>query len=270
MSEAIRFFPCETLTRKPCSSSVFCSWSFWAALWEARPVRPLDTLLFMETRCWIGMAGRRQHPPPPTASTLFLPGGGCGHDPDRGETKPTSMNYYKLYPLEYKNGIFLVMALSLSPDKGIAERERSWYLNGGGCPAAWWAERGGVLWRGSAEWHAAVCPGVRNLARASHGWPFACIGGSLRPDKHFIQQKERPRGLRSSQRWILPVFSPASYLGVSGTWKGWPSRRGSGQLAVFSSRGCMWRVQWHFRSQACWGMSLIPVLEPCLSHLPTC
>ena len=49
----------------------------------------------------------------------------CSQDPHIWETKPTSMNYYKLYPLEYKNSIFLVLALSLSPDKGMALRKRS-------------------------------------------------------------------------------------------------------------------------------------------------
>jgi hypothetical protein len=51
------------------------------------------------------------------------------------------MNYYKLYPLEYKNSIPFLLALSLSPDKGLTQRQRHWYLNRRGARLFKWAER---------------------------------------------------------------------------------------------------------------------------------
>lgn len=80
------------------------------------------------------------------------------------------MNYYKLSPLEYKNSIFPVLALSLSPDKGMALRKRSWYVNGRGCRLALGSREGNVLWRESAEPPPGPgCLGIRNLALASKG-----------------------------------------------------------------------------------------------------
>jgi len=57
---------------------------------------------------------------PPTESILFLPGGRLQSGPEYMGNKTYHMNYYKLYPVEYKNSIFLVIALSLSPDKRMA------------------------------------------------------------------------------------------------------------------------------------------------------
>lgn len=80
MSETIGlFFSWDSLTRRPCSSSALLRcWSFWAPLWEARPVRPTPPSALQPTERvhWISIQGGWEPPPlPPTASILFLPGG---------------------------------------------------------------------------------------------------------------------------------------------------------------------------------------------------
>lgn len=73
------FFPCDSLARKPRSSSAFfCPWSSWAALWKARPGRPRRTPVLSRRREGAELAsnaGRRLPRCLQLASTLLLPGG---------------------------------------------------------------------------------------------------------------------------------------------------------------------------------------------------
>lgn len=104
------------------------------------------------------------------------------------------MNYYKLYPLEYKNSIFLVLALSLSPDKGMAlgkgadtlmvgvARLHNWPRGG-----AWpWGQGGKCALKGISRAHVVLAAeGVGTL----HGLPRAVhvyLRKSRSPCQHFI------------------------------------------------------------------------------------
>lgn len=168
--------------------------------------------------CWIGTRGWQSLPSPPGRCLQLHPFCSClevdcSRDPNPWETKPTSVNYYK-HPLEYKNSISLVFAFSLSPDKGMAERKRSWYLSGkearlhngpGGGSLAWGSCEGKVLWRESAEPAGRWVLGGKEPPTQSLLRLFAWTSGRLRLISILFSRLSRGwRTLKQSEVLLLP------------------------------------------------------------------
>lgn len=172
-----------------------------------------------------------------------------------------------------------MFAFSLSPDKGMAERKRSWYLSGGearlhngpgGGSLAWGSCEGKVLWRESAEPAGCWVLGGKEPPTQGLLMLFSCAAGRLRLISILFSRLSRGRGLWSSLKCCPCLLTSILSVKCPGRLASRMEGRDRVIAAVPASPWGWTQMVGRPRSEACWEISLRPMLELSFSHLPAC